>query len=472
MLALYCGTTAAQDSAPWTDLTKGINTQNAAVAGRWTASGGTLSVAAERSARLTLPFQPKTEYDFQIEFTRTSGVHSIALMFVTESGQATFEVDAWGQHLAGIQMINGQTMQQNATRAEGYTLQNGRRYTATVQVRKGSVRALLDGKVVAEQKTVGSRLSVPDVWQMPDTASLGIGAYEAATTFHKVQMRPVSGGMPLLIAATSTAGNRNTNRRPSTASGRPNAGAASSNSATTSDMRRAPARPPGSSGKRVLLVIANQDFFYREYHDPREELERAGIAVDVAAGRRQTCRPHSNSGQQGSGHVMPDLAIADADASRYDAIMFSGGWGSSMYQYAFRGSYANAAYNGDRRTKEAVNRLLTQFIQQDKYVGALCHGVSVLAWARVNGNSILNGKRAVGSPRQSPAGIYNGRRDQPLSRWNAEVNGARLSPARSMGDPRTSADDVAVDGKIVTGEDDNSARLFGQTLARLLTQKD
>jgi putative intracellular protease/amidase len=166
--------------------------------------------------------------------------------------------------------------------------------------------------------------------------------------------------------------------------------------------------------------------------------------------------------------VMPDLAIADADASRYDAIMFSGGWGSSMYQYAFQGSYSNRGYDGDRQTKAAVNKLLNEFIKQDKYVGALCHGVSVLAWARVDGKSVLNGKRAVGSPRESPSGVYNGQRGQPLSRWNAEVNGARLSPARSIGNPNTSADDVVVDGKVITGEDDNSSAVFGATLAKLL----
>ncbi|MDA1165556.1 MAG: hypothetical protein O3B13_20865 [Planctomycetota bacterium] len=55
---------------------------------------------------------------------------------------------------------------------------------------------------------------------------------------------------------------------------------------------------------------------------------------------------------------------------------------------------------------------------------------------------------------------------QPLSRWNAEVNGARLT---SIGDRCTSADDVVVDGKLIAGEDDTSARLFGETLAKLLT---
>ena len=67
-----------------------------------------------------------------------------------------------------------------------------------------------------------------------------------------------------------------------------------------------------------------------------------------------------------------------------------------MYQSAFQGSYSNPAYNGDRTVKASVNKLINSFIQQDKYVAALCHGTSVLAWARVNNRSVLAGKRATG----------------------------------------------------------------------------
>lgn len=440
LTVLACGGIVSAEEAKWTNLLEKLDVRSSGVAGQWTVASGELSVDAAAGARIALPYQPKTEYDFRVSFTRTSGVHSIAMMFVCGPGQGTFEVDAWGQHLAGLQMIDGRSLQDNPTRAENHTLRNGQRYTMMIQVRRERVRAYLDDQLVSEHKTDGSDLSVNGVWRMPDATTLGIGAYQAATTFHRVEVRSTSNA-PLRVTARVP----EAVKMPSAAE----------------PQRR-------STGKRVLLVIANQDFFYREYHDPREELQRAGITVDVAAGRRTTCRPHANSGQQGNGDVMPDLAIADVDASRYDAIMFSGGWGSSMYQYAFDGTYGKQIYNGERQTKEAVNRLLGEFVQQDKYVAALCHGVSVLAWARIDGKSLLDGRRAVASPRQSPAGIYNGRRDQPLSRWNAEVNGARLSPARSIGDRQTSADDVMVDGKIVTGEDDNSARLFGRTLAQLV----
>ena len=447
----------------WINLVETANVSRDVVAGSWQKTSTGLQTNAARSSRITLTQRPKTEYDFRVRFTRTSGIHSIALMFVVNGQQATFEIDAWGQHLAGLQMIDRKTIQNNSTRVDNQTLQNGRTYTAEVQVRKQSIRAMLDGKQLVEHRIGDSEFSAPPVWRMPDTASLGVGAYESATQFHSIEFRSLPGGKT--IAPSSSLTTNNDSNPESSRTESPGRIVASN---TPRVMRPGTQRPTGS-GKRVLIVIANQDFFYREYFDPRQQLERAGITVDVAAGRKSVCRPHSNSGQRGSGDVMPDLAIANVDASRYDAIMFSGGWGSSMYQYAFQGSYSNRAYNGDRTTKEAVNRLLNEFIRQDKYVGALCHGVSVLAWARVDGKSILDGKRAVGSPRQSPSGIYNGQRGQPLSRWNAEVNGARLSPARSIGDPRTSADDVTVDGKIVTGEDDNSAARFGETLARLLT---
>jgi putative intracellular protease/amidase len=38
-----------------------------------------------------------------------------------------------------------------------------------------------------------------------------------------------------------------------------------------------------------------------------------------------------------------------------------------------------------------------------------------------------------------------------------------------VGNPGTNVDDVLVDGKIITGEDDPSAREMGRTLVRVLT---
>lgn len=436
------------------DLLELVDVEKNSVKGRWQKDGDSLRVAAESGARLTLPVRPRGEYDFRVTFTRRTGAHSIALMFVSGGRQATFEIDAWGQNLAGIQNIDGRDMRQNGTVVRDQKLTNGQRYTAEVRVRRNRIEARLNNRVVTAHESDGSDLSPLDSWALPDRQALGIGAWDADTIFHSIELREVSGNSPPP---------RNTPPR--------------TVASTTSPSRpktppRTPPRPAtGKQNGRVLIVIATEGFFYREYGDPRQELERAGIKVEVAAARRQPCQPHANSGQGADGGIVrPDLAIADVDPERYDAILFSGGWGSSMYQFAFEGSYSNRAYNGDRRTKEVANRLINTFVEQDKYVAGLCHGVSVLAWSRVNGRSLLTGRRATGPTRQGPAGIYNGRQAQPPSRWNSEVNGARMVPPNSVGNRSTAADDIVIDGKILTGQDDISAREMGRQLVRLLRE--
>ena len=437
------------------DLIQLTNLNRDTVAGQWRKTADGLMTSAAAGSRIALPVEPTGEYDFKVTFTRQTGQHSIVLMFVSGTGQAAFDVDAWGQHLAGFQNVGGKDARQNSTQTENVTLINGQKYTAELRVRRDRVDAFLDGKLLTTYRGDGSDLSILNNWRIPSKRTLGVGAWDSETLFHSIEVRSVNGTIDL-ASTTSPDRPRTPTTTPAPATPRP----------TTAPRGR---RPASDGGDRVLIVIANDGFFYREYADPRQELERAGFTVEVAAARRAPCRPHTNSGQGGSdGIVHPDLAIADADPSRYRAILFSGGWGSSMYQYAFQGSYNNSAYNGDRRTKEATNKLINAFVEQDKYVCGLCHGVSVLAWSRVNGRSLLAGRRATGPTRQGPAGIYNGRQSQPSSRWGSEQNGAKMVAPNSVGDPGTAADDIVIDEKIMTGQDDISAREMGRQLAKQL----
>lgn len=228
--------------------------------------------------------------------------------------------------------------------------------------------------------------------------------------------------------------------------------------------------------KRVLMVIANQDFWYREYAEPRAALEAAGVVVEVAAAEAVTSYPHAGSGYtDGSGAVTPDLSIADAlalaaaDPARYSAIAFVGGWGASAYQYAYAGTYQNAFYNGSLALRENVADLIDLFVSRGKFVTALCHGVSVLAYARVNGQPLLQGRTVVAWPGYAPAEMGpNGGTVQRLTRNHIESQGATMLSTNSVGDPRSAADDVVVDGRIITGESFDAAREFGIVLAREL----
>src|SRR5690606_17891625 len=130
----------------------------------------------------------------------------------------------------------------------------------------------------------------------------------------------------------------------------------------------------------VLLVIADSHhFFYQEYGDTRASLEAQGIDVVVAAKTTATSYPHVGTGEpDGGGAVTPGIAVAEVDPPQFSAIAFVGGWGASMSQYAFPGDYVYDHYDGDPATKAVVNDLIGAFLEEDKYVAAVCHATMIL----------------------------------------------------------------------------------------------
>ena len=213
----------------------------------------------------------------------------------------------------------------------------------------------------------------------------------------------------------------------------------------------------------VLMVISNQDFWYQDYADTRASIEAQGLDVVVAATSTDTATPHANSGQgSDGGFVRPDLALTDVEAEDYSGIVFSGGWGMAQYQYGFEGTYHNSAYNGSEKVKDLVNDLINRFVEDDKYVGAVCYGVSVLAYAEVDGTSLLKGKTVTGWNGQAPAADGSAQ----SSRAQIESSGANMLESGTIGDSSTATDDVYVEGRIITAENYDSAAYFGEVVGQ------
>jgi putative intracellular protease/amidase len=218
----------------------------------------------------------------------------------------------------------------------------------------------------------------------------------------------------------------------------------------------------------VLLVIANRDFHHAEYAATRAALEARGLEVVVAAGDTRTAFPQAVGG---GSSVQPDLALSAASADDYAAITFVGGWGASSYQYAFEGTYNQPFYRPQTVITRDVNRLIGEFTRKGKPVAGICHGVTVLAWARVDGVSPLENRVVVGSAGGVPGFRYRGVQvpdaEQP-ARWQIEMNGATMLTAGSVGNPMTSIDDVVVDGRIITAESWDAAPRFAELLAQAI----
>jgi class 3 adenylate cyclase len=181
----------AVTAAGWTDLLADIDPSTDAVNGPWQRVDDGLACTAASSARLAIRRTVPREYDLRVEFTRRSGIHSVAVMFVAGTGTATFELDCWGSHLAGIQNVAGlSTRDGERGRGENVTLVNDKRYAALVEVRRENVTGYLDGRRIVQLQTDGSDLSLWNDWRLPGL-TLGVGAYNSATTFHKIEMREI-----------------------------------------------------------------------------------------------------------------------------------------------------------------------------------------------------------------------------------------------------------------------------------------
>src|SRR5690349_11378127 len=149
-----------------------------------------------KPAKLKISYQPPAEYDYVIEFTRLSGDDCVVQLFTAPGRHViAWLMSGWHGKSNGFQEVNGVSSNdpKNPTRTGSALLASGQRYTSVVKVRRGSVEAWLDGKLITRHVTDGQDLSTGDYWKI-DGQPLGLGAYEAPTLFHKVEVVEIGTG--------------------------------------------------------------------------------------------------------------------------------------------------------------------------------------------------------------------------------------------------------------------------------------
>jgi len=169
---------------------------------------------------------------------------------------------------------------------------------------------------------------------------------------------------------------------------------------------------------RVLMVIAPSNFRDEELFDTKAALERAGSKPVIAS----TVKGEA-LGMLG-GKARADLAVGEAKADEFDAIVFVGGIGveeSELYE------------------REEVLSLARDGFAKGKVVAAICIAPRILAKA-----GVLMGRRATCF------------QDPKTARMLAE-GGAENTRA-----------DVEVDGRLITANGPRAAKKFGQAIAAAL----
>jgi protease I len=170
----------------------------------------------------------------------------------------------------------------------------------------------------------------------------------------------------------------------------------------------------GNKMKKAVMVIAQENFRDEELFEPKEVLEKSGIEVKIASSGLKLAK-----GMLG-GTAEPEFLLKDINARDFDAVIFVGGAGASVYW-----------------DDPVAHRLIKEAYNSDKIVGAICIAPVTLAKA-----GILKGKKA--------------------TVWKSESGQLKAAGAIYTGV------NCQKDGKIITAAGPFAAKEFGEELVRAI----
>ena len=171
-------------------------------------------------------------------------------------------------------------------------------------------------------------------------------------------------------------------------------------------------------GKKILMIIASNNFRDEEYRYPRNIFEKEGAVVTVGSSSLNI-----SNGSRGTEKVKPDILIKDAFISDYDAVVFIGGGGCREY------------FNDN-----IAHKIIEDTVLSRKILASICSAGGILANA-----GVLKGKKATVFPSEV----------ELIKNKGAIFTGAA----------------VERDGRIITGNGPEAANEFGNAIVEKLTEK-
>jgi len=223
------------------------------------------------------------------------------------------------------------------------------------------------------------------------------------------------------------------------------------------------------SVKHVLFVVTNTavigpnnratGFFFPEIAHPFEELDKAGIAVEYAS--LQGGKPPED-GFDGSDTAQTEFLasasyrrmarsrkLSEVDVLDYDAVFFPGGLGPMV------------DITGNPEVQAAVRRAW----DGGKVVAAVCHGPSALLGVKLaDGSPLVRGRKVAGFSTAEEDGYA--RADVPFDLESALRDEGGLYESAEPWQPK-----LAVDGRLITGQNPASGTLVGQAIVAVLSGK-
>lgn len=221
--------------------------------------------------------------------------------------------------------------------------------------------------------------------------------------------------------------------------------------------------------KKVLFVVTSCNvkgdtglptgFNVAEVTHPLEKLEEKGIEVFIASikggaapsdGMEDMNDPvvaKYLGSEKFRNTIANTIKLDDAKVADYDAIFFAGGHGTMW----------------DFPNSPAVLKLVPEFYESGKIVSAVCHGPAALVNVKLSdGSFLVNGKNV--------AAFTNGEEEEVQSTHVVPflLADALVADGAIHHNSPNWSNNVVVDGRLVTGQNPQSAASLGEALVKLL----
>ena len=170
-----------------------------------------------------------------------------------------------------------------------------------------------------------------------------------------------------------------------------------------------------------VLILATDGFENDELFKPRQALIDAGATVTLASIKTDAIQGEKDGEKADT--ITPDLTIDDVDTDDYDALVLPGGVGNP----------------DTMRMQSRASEIVTEFMDDEKIVAAICHAPWLLAEA-----DVIDGRKVT---------------SWPSIRTDLENAGADVVDEQ-----------VVVDGNLITSRKPDDIPAFNEALMKALTE--
>lgn len=178
------------------DLIAAADADRDSTGGKWRKVEQTLLAPDGESGSLPIAVPATNEYLLTAVISARPYPNNVNITFPIADRHVQLAIDGWPRHsLSGLQFVDGATGNQNETTRRGTFFERGQTTTVQCAVRKSSVYAKCNGRVVVDWRGDVQRLSLPD---KPDAnqRSVVVGGLGNVWRIERLEIAPLAAATP------------------------------------------------------------------------------------------------------------------------------------------------------------------------------------------------------------------------------------------------------------------------------------